>query len=122
MKVKLNLKERIALITVLPKEGSFKVVARTEELKKKLLFTEEEDKKHGIIYTNDGRVLFNPSQFQGKENARQLTQDYVLKTRKEFDIGETVEDEIESILKKLDNDKKLPADYISLYEMFVDKK
>lgn len=121
MKVKLNLIERVALATVLPREASFKVMVRSEELKKTLLFSDKEDKEHGVIYLDDGRIFFQPEQFKGKKEAKQLTQNYVLNTLTEFDIGETVEDVIVDKLKELDKNNKLPIDYVSLYTKFIEK-
>jgi len=102
--MKLNLMERITILQILPKEGSFATLKITRELQDKLGMSENEYKEFGIEELN-GQIKWNE---KGKEE-------------REIEIGEKAMDIISEELKNLDKDKKLNPNQISLYEKFVVK-
>jgi len=103
--MKLNVLERMMLLNVMPREGSFVSLKVVGELRNELSFSEAEHKKYKFNET-EGRVSWNPA----------------VEQMKEVHIGEKASDIIVEELEKLDKDKKLTMEHISLYEKFVDKK
>jgi len=103
--MKLNVLERMMLLSVLPKEGSFVTLKVVADLRDELSFSEEEHKKYKFV-EDKGRVNWNPAVDQFKE----------------VHIGEKATDVVVEALKKLDEDKKLTMEHMSLYEKFIEKK
>ena len=96
----LTLLERLVILSVLPKEGDYATLRILQNLKLSLSFTEEETTAWGIA-TVDNRTTW-------KQNGET-----------EIPIGEKATDIIVSALSKLNKDKKLPAEALSVYEKFV---
>lgn len=100
--MKLNVPERLILLQVVPKEGSFLTLKIVRDLTSTLAMNDEEFKEFGI--TQDGDQI--------KWNLKGLQE-------KEVEIGEKATDIIVEALKKLDESKKLEQRHLSLYEKFI---
>jgi hypothetical protein len=106
MKYKLNIAERLGLLDVLPREGSFITLKIVRDLQSSLSFTEKELEEFGI--NQEGN---NIKWFPEKSNETI-----------EIEIGERAQDIIIAALKKLDESKKLTPNHFNLYELFVENK
>lgn len=93
------------LLNVLPREGSFVSLKVVADLRNELGFSEKEHKQYKFVET-EGRVTWNPAVEQFKE----------------VHIGEKASDIIVEELEKLDKEKKLTMEHVSLFEKFVEKK
>lgn len=102
--MKLHVLERITLLKILPKEGSFATFKILIELKSVLSFTEKEYKEFGI-----------------KEDSITNTIGWKSSKEKEILIGEKGKEIICNALKELDETEKLDATTFSLYTKFVDR-
>lgn len=94
--------ERLVTLSVLPKEGDYATLKILTNLRLALSLSEEEIKAWGI--TSDpasGRT-------EWKDNGEA-----------DIPIGEKATDIIVDALKKLDKERKLPANAMSLYEKFI---
>lgn len=94
--------ERLVALSILPKEGDFATLKILTNLRLSLSFTEEEIKKWEI--TADPKT--------GRTSWREDAE-------AEIPVGEKATDIIVGALKKLDREKKLPAEAMSLYEKFI---
>jgi hypothetical protein len=102
--------ERLALLSVLPKEGDFTTLKIVRQLREDLSFSEEEHKALDIQIEAMG---------DGRSNVRFKPENDVAK---DIPIGEKATDLIVATLKKLDSDKKLSDIHFSVYERFVESK
>jgi len=102
--MKLDVRERLVLLSVLPQEGSFITLKVVRKLREDLSFNEEEIKQYNFVQ-GEGTVTWD-------DNAEQT---------KEIEIGEKATDIIVDALKKLDEQKQLKLEHCSLYEKFVEK-
>lgn len=111
MKQKLNVGERFALLSALPREGNFATLKIIRKLKEDLSFTEKEHEYYGFrkVKTNGG----NESLSWSPEKAAET---------KDFEFGEVATDIIKSALKDLDKMKKLDESQYTVYEKFVEVK
>lgn len=110
--MKLNIAERIALLNVLPPEGSIVTLRVVRELQGKLSFTEEELKEWKITTKAaqpDGRAMIT------------WDSDFANKT-KDIEIGDVAKGIIIEQLKILESQKRLRLEMLDLYEKFVDVK
>jgi len=98
----LSVLERMITLSILPKEGDFATLRILQSLKMSLSFTEDEIKAFGI--TSDPESL--QTRWEVDEDA-------------EIPIGEKANDIIVDALKKLDREKKLPENAMSVYEKFI---
>ncbi len=94
--------ERLVALTVLPAEGDYVTLRILNQLKMSLSFTEEEIRAFGIA-TEPGT------------NKMSWTEG----TDVDIPIGEKATDIIVESLKRLNKEKKLKADMMSLYEKFI---
>ena len=104
-KFKLNISERLTVMNLLPKEGSFitlKVIRDTVSI---LGIQDKEFKEFGVKQEGE-RVSWN-----SKGNEEKI-----------IELGEKATDLIVEALKKLNEEKKLEQVQFSLFEKFVDKK
>jgi hypothetical protein len=98
----LNVKERFALLSLLPKEGNFINLKLIRVLREELSFSEEES--NTLKFTQvDGIIHWNEA----------------IDPMKDIHIGEITTSLIVDILKNKDRDNKLTEDYMSLYEKFI---
>jgi len=93
--------ERLVALSILPKEGDYATLKILTNLRLSLSFTEEETKAWEITTGAEGRTSW-------REDAEA-----------EIPIGEKATDIIVDALKKLNRDKKLMAEGMSLYEKFI---
>ena len=100
--MKLNLLERFTILQILPAEGNFSTLKINRDLQESLAPTEKEFKDFEIVQ-EDERTRWNQKGM----------------IEKEIEIGEKATDMIVKSLKKLDEDKKLTAQHISVFEKFV---
>lgn len=98
--MKLSVIERITLMQILPKEGSYITFKILIELKSALSFNEKEFKEFGMVQ-KDTQIHWKKS------------------VDKEIPIGEKAMDIIVSALKGLDQAGKLTEQTFALYNKFV---
>ena len=103
-KVNLNLFERLVLIGLLPAQGNFATLKIVGELRMELAPTEEEYKAAGLTTLENGGI-------QAK--------DWNAVAEKELVLGETAEGIIVDALKKMDKEKQLKPEHLSVYEKFI---
>ena len=100
--MKLNVIERLILLNVLPPTGDFTSIKLLREVKEELSFNEEENKALNFIQGEDGMLRWNDEQIE-----------------KDILVGEIVTGLVKIELKKLDEEKKLTEDHISIYDKFM---
>ena len=102
--MELGVFDRLILLNIMPKEGDFTTLKIVRKLREDLSFSEEE---HAALeFKNEGGNV------QWKQSGD---------ISKEISIGEKATDLIVEVLKKLDKEKKLQEQHLSLYERFVEK-
>jgi hypothetical protein len=101
--MKLDTKERLVLLAILPKEGDFTTLKIVRKLREDLSFTEDEHAVLKFDYQENGSVKWN---LEGDKF-------------KEIEIGEKATDLIVEALKKLNTDRKLTDDHFQLYGKFI---
>ena len=101
--MKLDVRERLTLLGIMPQEGNFITLKVLRKLKDNLSFSEEEIKK------------YNFKQVDQHVTWEQDTEP------KAIEIGTQAKIIIQDALKKLDEEKKLTEAHLTLYEKFVDK-
>jgi len=109
--MKLNILERIALLNIIPREGSVITLRIIRDLQTRLGFTEEELKGYKMKNTTtpDGRTSIVWDEDFSKEE-------------KDIEIGEVATSIIVRELKKLDAQNRLPMEGLAIYEKFVEGK
>ena len=100
--MELNILERITILQILPQEGNFITLNIVQKLREALSPTEKEFKDFEIV-DKDGQISWNA---KGREEI-------------EIEIGEKAADIIVTALKKLDEEDKLTAHHLSIYNKFV---
>lgn len=100
--MKLDVRERLILLSVLPQEGNFVTLKTIRDLQSALSFSEEEHKLYKFVQ-NEGMVTWDDKTEQSKE----------------IELGEKATDIIVAALKKLDESKTLKQEHFSIYEKFV---
>ncbi len=103
--MKLDVGERIVLLSSLPKEGDLPTIRIVHELRQALSFTEEENEVLNI-----------------REEGEQLLWDINADGHKDIPIGPRAHVLIEETLNRLDAEKAITEDHLSLREKFVDGK
>jgi len=99
--MELTVVERLILLNLLPKEGSFFNLKLLRIARENLSFDEKEIKLLKFVQTVD-----------------QVTWDMSAKVIKKVEVGEVVTNLIITALKKLDGEGKLKDEHFSLYEKF----
>ena len=109
--MKLNIPERIALLGVLPQQGSVVTLRIMRELQSQLSFTEEEIERFNIKNQQlpDGQITisWNPE---------------MVNEEKDIKIGKAGKGIIEKQLKQLDSRNQLHITMLPIYEKFVEGK
>ena len=101
----LSIRERFALLAILPREGSFSTLKIVRELREDLSPDEEEHK--ALQFVQEGETLrWNSEKDVGRE----------------FEFGLKATEIIVDALKALDREKVLKIEHLSLYEKFVGDK
>jgi hypothetical protein len=98
----LNVRERLALLSILPKEGNFINLKLIRVLREELSFSEEESE---VLKFKQSEGIIN--WIEANDPMKNIV------------IGEIINALIVDILKTKDRDNKLTEDYISLYEKFI---
>ena len=102
--MELNVLERITVLGILPAEGSFATLKIVRDLKGALSFSEDELKDLELKeITETGQITWKQE----------------VDKPKEVEIGEKATDIIVEALEKLDKEKKLTEQYMTVYEKFV---
>lgn len=102
--MKLTILERLMLNSILPQEGNIVTLKIVQDLKRETAFSEEEIAEHEINPQED-RVEWNPE-----------SNDYV----KDIPLGPQAMKTIVETIEELNSEEKLTADFITLYEKFMD--
>ena len=100
--MELSVLERLVALSILPKEGDYATLKIMTTMRLSLSFTEEEIKEWGI--SSDPLT------------GRNMWQEDAVT---EIPLGEKATDIIVGALKKLNHEKKLVAEGMSLYEKFI---
>jgi len=109
--MKVTVKERIVLLSVVPKEGDFKTLKQIRKLREDLSFSDKENKMLKFVYSDNGNINWiEPNKDRGKFYT------------KEVEISDTLMAIIVDALKMSDKQKKLNHDTFELYERFVGDK
>ena len=97
--MKLNIAERITLMSILPEKSNIITMRLMQELRTILGFTDEEIRKYGI--KNDGDKIFWSSDFE-----------------KEIEINQTMTVEIKKRLQEISDKNEVTVQMLPLYEKF----
>ena len=98
----LNFKERITLLQILPKEGSYLTIKILMDLKANLAFTEKEIKDCGM-----------------SDQKKNMTISWKKSVDKDIEIGAKATEIICDVLKKIDEEGKVNEQNITLFEKFI---
>ena len=101
--MKLNVTERLTILSILPKESDFLTLKIVRDLQASLGLNESEWKEFEIKQ-NGTNVSWNPEKGS---------------IEKDIKIGEKAIDIIVTAFKELDKQKKLTAQHFSAYEKFI---
>ena len=104
--MKLNTKDRLLLLGLLPNQGSLTTIRIVHTLRQELSFSEEEHKVLNLQEDN-GLVRWDTTSTSGV---------------KDVEIGDKATDIIADALKQLDKSEQITADHLPLYEKFVEPK
>lgn len=107
--MKLNVQDRLILLTVLPKEGNFTNLKLLRVAKEELSFTEAEN-----VALNFREV--------GEGSSRKLIWNTDKVPDKEIELGKVVTGLVEKELQRLDKTGKLTMDHLPIYEKFFPNK
>jgi hypothetical protein len=103
--MELNLKERIVLLNVLPRQGDMATVRIVRDLQNSLAPSEDEFKE-----------------FEIKQEGTQYSWNEKGMAPKEIKIGARARQIVVDALTTMDKAKQLTADHLSVYEKFVEAK
>ena len=107
----LSVFERLILLNVMPGEGDYTTLKLIRKLKEDLSFDEGEHK--ALQFKEEGgRVSWRTASDEGSPVL--LAQD------KEIEVGPKAIAVVCEVLEKLNKEKKLKAEHMSVYEKFVD--
>ena len=109
MKTKLNVNERMAALSVIPKEGGFIELRVIKELNAKLEFTPAEVEK-----------LQNDAEMKSMPNGGITWNPKKEFPPKEFDFRDSEISILKIALKRLEGEKKLTLEHLPLYEKIVE--
>jgi len=103
--MKLNLMERLTLLQILPKEGSYVTLKVIRDLQSELAPNEDE-----FI------------EFEIKQEGEKASWNEKGREEKEIELGIKSEELIKDALERLDRDKKLTFQHLSLFAKFIEDK
>lgn len=106
MKVKLTIKQRIDLQSILPQQGDFVTVKMIRVLREDLSFTEKELEQLKLVRNPDGTVSWNAKAGE--------------KCTKDIAIPETIVTTIKEILERANTSKQITDAHLDFYEMFME--
>jgi len=102
--MKLDVRERLVLLSVLPAEGNFITLKVVRKLRESLSFNEEEIKLYKFVQGNN-----------------QVTWDNSVEQSKAIEIGTQAKTIIQDTLNKLDKEEKLRDEHFTLCVKFLGK-
>lgn len=102
--MELTVAERLVLANVLPAEGNFTTLRLVRKLREDLSFDDKEHKELEFVQAGD-KISWNPVKAET--------------LMKDVEVGEIMTETIKEALKKLNDEKKLKDEHISLYEKFI---
>jgi len=100
--MKLKILERLLMLDILPKEGSFVTLKIVRKLREKVSFTEKEIKD-----------------FEITQNEKNVSWNIKIDSEIEKEFSDMETDMIKEKLKRLDDEKKLEEKHFTLYEKFI---
>lgn len=103
--MELTLLDRLLLPGIFPKEGNMKELIIRKDLKKKIVFTQEELTKYGIDFKGE-QILWNQEGAEAKFK---------------YKFSDLEKAEVVSALTKMDEEKKLTEEFMDLYDKFIKK-
>lgn len=106
MKVKMKVKQRIDLQSILPATGDFLTVKMIRVLREDLSFTQKEHKLLNFVNHPNGSIEWNAKEAK--------------KCIKEVEIPETIISIIKETLEQLNTAKQITEAHLDFYEMFMD--
>ena len=106
MKVKLTVKQRIDLQSILPPTGDFLTIKMIRVLRESLSFTQKEHKLLEFVHHPNGSIEWDAKTAK--------------KCIKEFEIPETIVSVVKEVLEKLEAQKQITEAHLDFYEMFMD--
>ena len=115
MKLKLNLHNRLIILSLLPQENNFSTLRIVRKVSKHLGITDEEYKEFGMKPNKEGRVNWGTNE-DPKKREEEFKSSQV---EKEFEIGEIAHQLIKTTLEKLDSEKKLTQEHYPVYEKII---
>lgn len=104
MKYTLNVLERLGILNIMPKEGSYALYKVKRKLQSDLSFDEKELNDYGVKQTPDGRISWNPAKVKDKE----------------IEIGKNALELITTPLETMEKESKLPDELITVYEKLIE--
>ncbi len=104
--MKLSIRERLILSSILPQEGDILTLRILRKLQSDLSFSEEELKQYKFETLDGGMVRW----------------DNTVEQEKEIEIGEKANGIIVLALSKLNEQRKLKMEHLDIYDRFVEKK
>lgn len=105
MKVKLTVKQRIDLLSILPQHGDYLTVKMIRVLREELSFTQEEHEELKLKSNPNGTIEWKASAAE--------------ECAKEVEIPETIVKIIKETLEKLNEAKQITEAHLDFYEMFM---
>ena len=134
--IELNTLERLTLLSLLPKEGTFQNLKLLRILKEDLSFNDEENK--ALQFRQEGgMIMWNNSALRNKETGEivrapqealrlmydkdpDVFESFQSCPNKSFVFGKTIEEIVVKALKDLDKAGKVTEEHYSLYEKFME--
>ena len=104
MGVKLNVHERLVLLSILPKEGNISAIRVLHELKQELSFSEDEHLRLEFQNRQDGTTAWRKEADKPKD----------------IHVGLKAEELIKDTLTGLDSSKKLSESHLVLWDIFME--
>jgi len=102
MKIKLTISERITLLSIFPTKNNYATMRIVNDLIQKIGISSKEADLIGLKIEG-GVIKWNPKK----------------KIKKEFSLGEFDIDIIKDSLKRLDEEKELKVEHLSLWNKFI---
>lgn len=99
----LKIDERMALLSVLPAEGTFATLKQVRKLREELSFADDAEMAKCDVVQKGGQIKWDRSKDSGKD----------------VEISETMKEAIVAGLKGLNDKKTLREGHMSIYERFV---
>ncbi len=100
--MKLNIIERLTIMQILPQQGNSKTLKLVKDFQGIIGLSQEELKKYEVVQKEAGRITWNVE----KEESKEIT------------IDKPLMDIIVKQFEKLNNEERLPMEYLEVYNKF----